>query len=321
MKLRTYVGIFIWLGSFFFMTCSPLMGAEVCNRVVAIVNDDLITLYELNRKMEEVTGVNPDELKERDRKAYIETRKQVLELLINEKLAQEKIRELGIKVSPEEVDAAIEKIKQDNDLTHEDLLATLKAKGMTYEQYKESIRRNLERLRLINYEVKSKIIIREEEVKRFYEQHIDSFRTDKKVRLAMIFLPFKKGNRNEVHRSAQEIMDRLRRGEDFGTLAKAFSKGPNRERGGDLGLFKWEELDPKIRKLVEKLPEGGVTSPIIKPEGIKIIKVVRRYESGVRPYEEVKDAIYFELYQEEVNRRYEAWLKGLRESAYTKIIF
>jgi len=320
MNTRILIGILV-LGGFLLGALQPSRGAEVCNRVVAVVNDDLITLYELNRKMEEVTGLSPDELKERDHKSYIQTRKQVLELLINEKLAKEKIQELGIKVGPEEVDAAIEKIKQDNDLTHEDLLATLRAKGITYEQYKESIKQDLERLRLINYEVKSKIIIREEEVKRFYEEHIDRFKTDKKVRLAIIFIPFEDGKKQEADELAREIVDRLKKGEDFGALAKAFSKGPNRERGGDLGLFKWEELDPKIRMLVENLPEGKITPPIIRPEGIKIIKVIRRYDTGVRPYEEVRDAIYSELYRHEVNRRYEAWLKELRERAYTKIIF
>ncbi len=321
MRFKIFLGVALIVWGAVFWCGDASAGTEICNRVVAVVNEELITLYELNRKIQEMTGLSPDELKERDRKAYIQTRKQVLELLINEKLAQEKIKQLGIKVSPEEVDAAIEKVKQDNQLTHEDLLATLKSQGLTYEKYRESIKKELERLKLINYEVKSKIIIREEEVRNFYQENLDRFKVKDKVRLAMIFIPFEGRDKERARKKVQEILERLKKGEDFASLARQFSKGPNAQKGGDLGLFKWEELDPAIRKLVEKLPEGEITPPIVRPGGIKLIKVVRRYDSGVRPFDEVKDAIYAELYRQEVNRRYEAWLKELREKAYTKIIF
>ena len=134
--------------------------AETSNRVVAIVNSDVITLYELNKRIEEITGKTLDEITAEDEKASLETRRQVLELLIDEKIAQEKIRELGLKVSQSQIDAAIEDIKKSSNLTQEDLTAELKKQGISYEKYREMIKINLERSSLINYEVNSKIIIR-----------------------------------------------------------------------------------------------------------------------------------------------------------------
>ena len=299
--------------------------AEICNRIVAIVNDDVITLYELNKKMRELLGMDPRVLKEKNNNQYFKVRNQVLDLLINEKIAQKKIEELGIKVSEKEVEDAVEKIKYDNKFTQEDLIATLKAQGMTLESYKEKVKRDLERLRLIQYEVKSKIIIKEEDLKKYYNEHIDQFRTEKKMRLAMIFLRQKHpGDERELQDlmlKAMEIIGMIKKGEDFGKLAKTFSSGPGASEGGDIGEFNPEDLDPVIRKAIKDVPEGGVTRPIIRPNGIQIIKVISKYKKGVKPFEEVKDAIYAILYRQEVDKRYTEWINDLRAKAYTKIIF
>ena len=111
------------------------LAAETCNRVVAIVNDDVITLHELNKKMKEVTGLAPEDLRFQDEERYLQTRREVLELIINDRIAQEKIRELGIQVDEEQVDSAIERVKSDNKLTQEDLVAGLKREGMSYESF------------------------------------------------------------------------------------------------------------------------------------------------------------------------------------------
>ena len=81
--------------------------AETCNRVVAIVNDDIVTLHELNKKMQEFTGLAPEDLRFQDEERYLQTRRDVLERIINDRIAQEKIRELGIQVTEDQVDAAV----------------------------------------------------------------------------------------------------------------------------------------------------------------------------------------------------------------------
>jgi peptidyl-prolyl cis-trans isomerase SurA len=299
--------------------------AETCNRVVAIVNDEVITLHELNKKIKDMTGVNPDDLMSRDRNMYLETRRRVLELLIDDKIAREKIEELGITISPEEIDAAIETIKKDNQWTQEDLIAGLSRQGLSYETYREQIQKDLERIRLIDYQVKSKIIIGEERLKAYYEEHKHEFTKAQRVRLAHIFFTLENANNEykarQVHEKAEEILSRLNRGEDFTELAREFSDGPGASAGGDLGVFDLAHLEPGVRKILEGMPEGAFSDLIVRPGGIQIIKLLERQREGKRSFEEARDAIYAILYKDEVNKRYMDWLKDLRESSYTKIIF
>ena len=162
--------------------------AETDNRVVAYVNDDIITLYELNKKMEEMTGLTSDDMKARNEEMYIETRREILDYLINERITQNKIKELGIEVTEDEIDQAIEDIKRSNHLTQEDLIAGLKKEGISYGKYRKNIKSQLERARLINYEVQSRIIIREEQILDYYQKHLNDYKREENIHIASIFL-------------------------------------------------------------------------------------------------------------------------------------
>lgn len=299
--------------------------AEIQNRVVAVVNSQVITLHELENRIRELTGYTSQELREKSRDGYLETRRKVLDDLIDQKIALERIKELEIKVEPKEVDEAIERIKQDNQLTQEDLVARLKERGMTYEAYRKSIRTELERARLINYEVQSKIVLTDEAVQKYYREHMDEFSSGGRVRLGLIFLRQKDPeDRNEAKalmQKAEEIRSMLQAGEDFGKLARQFSSGPGAREGGDLGMFKIAELDPGMARQIEGLSAGEVAKPIIRPDGIRIIKVLEKETEGVKPLDQVKNAIQSILFREEVERRYAAWLHESRKKAYIKVIF
>ena len=299
--------------------------AEIFNRVVAIVNNDVITLHELNHKIIQMTGSTADDLREQDEKSYFETREKILELMIDEKCAQEKIRELEIKVLPKEIDAAIENTKKNNRWTHEDLVARLKTEGVTYEEYRDKIKTDLEHHRLINAQVKAKIIIREEEITRYYEEHKEDFSTKETVHLAGIFL-IRKNPRDaeeirELKTKGEGILTRLRNGEDFGELARQFSQGPGADEGGDLGIFETVQLDQELKNAVEGIGAGEFTDLIVRPNGIQIIMLIDKQRGEVQSIEEVRDVIHAILYQEEVNKRYESWIRELRKEAYTRIIF
>ena len=299
--------------------------AATLNRIVAVVNDDIITLYELNKKIREMTGTSAEEMRLRDEEKYLETRKKVLELLIDQKIAQRKVQELGIQITEKEVDDAIENVKKNNQWTQEDLVARLKSQGITYKRYREEIRGDLERYDLINYAVNSKIVIREEELKQYYDEHKDDYTVGGKVHLATIILlaqsPEDKEEMDELRAKGQEILDRIKQGEDFAALAREFSKGPGAQEGGDLGTFNTAELDPQLRKICQELPKGGVSDLIIRPNGVQILKMIDKDEGKIKPFEDVKDAIYTILYKQEVDKRYDAWIKELRESSYTRINF
>jgi len=301
------------------------VSAEIQNRVVAIVNDQVITLHELDSKIRELTGLSPRELKEKSDEIYIETRRKILNDLIDQKIALEKIKELEIQAEPKEVDQAIEKVKEDNQLTQEGLIAKLKERGTTYEAYRKSMQAELERIELINYEVQSKIVLREEDIEKYYKEHIDEFTSGGKVRLGLIFLkqtdPADKDEARALYQKTQNILSMIQGGEDFAKLARKYSSGPGAREGGDLGVFKLSEMESEMAKQIEGLSSGDVAKPIIRPDGIRIIKVVEKDKGGVKSLEQVRNAIQSILYREEVERRYSSWLSELRKKAYIKIIF
>lgn len=319
--LLILIPLFLWGNAFF----QGKAFGEIYNRVVAIVNADVVTLYELNTRLAEITGTTPEALKRKSESQYLETRRKLLEMLIEEKIAQEKIQELKIKVPQKELDAAVERIKADNNLTQEDLVAALKEQGQSYDQYRKGLKSELERRRLVNYEVRSKIIIREGEVIEYYEAHKDEFSTKGKVHLAMIFLkqddPADREESHALKVKASQIIEQIKAGEDFGKLAGQFSNGPGAKEGGDLGVFKISELNPEMAVTIKDLASGEVGAPIVGPNGIQIIKVVEKDKGGEKSFDQVKNSIRSTLYREKMDQAYSAWIKNLREKAYIKIIF
>lgn len=303
---------------------APHAQAEPVNRVVAVVNNEVITSYELNKKIKEATGFTPEDLMKRDERAFPEVRKQILELMINEKITEAKIRELNIKVSQKQIDESVENVRRENQLTQEQLRSRLQGEGLTWEKYLDRMKRELERQQLIHTEVRSKILISEERIKRYYEENKDRYTTDAKVHLASIFLVSKNPkDRKEIESlvsRGEEILKRLQKGESFADLAKKYSEGPGADEGGDLGFFSSSKLEPELRKIVEALKPGGLSDLIVRSNGVQILKLISK-EGGVeKPLEEVQDAIFSALYREEVNARYTTWIRELREKAYVQIL-
>ena len=297
--------------------------AETANKVVAIVNDDVITLHELNKRIRRVTGSEPRHLQIQDENKFLETQRQVLDGMIAEKIAKEKLKQLGITVTYNEVDQFIEQAIKDNKWTHEQFVDGLKRQGMSYEMYREGIKSQLEQSRIVNIEVRSRIIIREEQIKEYYEKHKEEYRTEGGVRLSAIILKQEgAGNPSRsgpLFQKAQEVLKRIKQGEAFGTLAREFSQGPGAKEGGDLGEFKTSQLDPELLKAINRMSPGDVSEPIIRPSAIQIIKLIEKKETKQKPFSEVRETIQLLLYQKEMEKRFSSWIKELKEKAYTKI--
>jgi peptidyl-prolyl cis-trans isomerase SurA len=299
--------------------------AEIANRVVATVNSDIITLYELNTSIRRVTGLSPRDLQQRDAGKYLELRGAILNNMINEKIAQQEIARLEIKVTAKDIEESIEQVKRENNLTHEALIEGLKAEGITLEEYKERIKEEIQRFRLVNYEVKSKIVVTEGDVRRYYQNHIDAYTMVYEVRLARIFLSIK--NRDDAEEIAQvkrlgsEILQRLRQGRDFSEMAEKYSQGPAAAEGGDLGWVPLDNLETGLRNTISKLSPGEYTDLHPAPSGFQIIGLLEEKKGGVKPLEEVRDAIRSKLFKEKVEKKYAAWIEELREKSFIRVIF
>jgi peptidyl-prolyl cis-trans isomerase SurA len=246
-----------------------------------------------------------------------------LDNLVNERLAAREITRLKISVTAAEVDNVLNSIMEDNKLTPAQLEVELSKEGLTLEDFRKRLREDLERARLIDREVRSKTVITDAQIEAYYQANREEFQARVRRRLQSIFLPFGPENspdrQRQIYAVAEQIRERLSRGTDFAAMAKRYSRGPGAEAGGDLGFFNEGELDPVLEQGIETLKPGEISRIIRTDTGLHIIRVAEVQAVADRPMEEVRENIRRRLFQQETNRKYGEWLKGLRDRSFVKI--
>jgi len=307
------------------LTLSPSR-AEVVDRIIAYVNDDIITLSELNERTNAFVAARRQNPFLREEEQSLEQiRRDMLNHLINERLAAQEVSRLKISVSEEEVDEAIGRIIEENRLTQETLEAELRKSGMTVEDLREQIKANMEQTKLVSREVRSKTVITDEMIEAYYKDHIEEFEGRERWRIQDIYLPFSPTDtpeeRTYLRKVAKKILESLRAGGDFSSLAKSYSQGPGAEAGGDLGFFSKGELEPVLEAAVEALKPGQVSPDVETTRGIHLIKLTEVDKAPAKSLDEVEATIRDLLYKREVDFRYKEWLSGLRERSYVRIVY
>ncbi|MFP4194481.1 MAG: peptidylprolyl isomerase [Desulfosalsimonas sp.] len=299
---------------------------QLVDRVVAVVNDDVIRLRELEKNLEPVKqrlksqGLSGEGLEEE----LFEAREQMLDELINQELADQQVQEAEIRVSESDVDNAVEQVKERNGYTDEDLRNALQMQGMTMEEYRGEIRRQILRSRLVNRKIKSNIVVTNEDIRSYYEANPEEFGGEVKYELRNILLnPPQSGGgetENDIYARLQLIISKLNEGESFKQLARKFSEAPNASDGGELGKFALEDLSPNIRSAVRDLEKGELSEVVETDQGFQIFYVEDMTTTPPQPLEKVSDEIADKLYEQMVNKKYSNWLESLREESHIQII-
>ncbi|QEM70115.1 peptidylprolyl isomerase [Geobacter sp. FeAm09] len=298
--------------------------AKVINAIAAIVNDDIITLYEINREAQPA-------LREADQKSPLDDagrskiRHTVLDQLIEKKLVEQKAKELNIKIGDDEIRQAIEDVKRQNKIpSQEALLGALASQGITYDQYRAQLQEQLERLRLVSIEVRSKIQVGESEMRDYYEANLAKYTEEESFHARHIFFRISdKAPAEEIKRAmttALMVLAEAKSGKDFAGLAKSYSEDPAaRKDGGDLGVFKKGDMLPELEQTIMALKSGEVSELVSTPAGFHIIKLEERIKGKVKPFESVKNEIEDTIYRKKSEDRFSQWAKELRSKASVEI--
>jgi peptidyl-prolyl cis-trans isomerase SurA len=305
--------------------------AELVDRVVAEVNDDVITLSELEKAGESYFQRIRDKAPARELDlALRQARKEVLASLIDKMLLSQAAAKISVTVTEAEIDTAIDQILARNKATIKDFRKDLKSMHMTEQAYRENLFDQILQSKMISYEVKSRIVITEEAIKEYYQKEYTREEGESGYYiLQMGFTWEKQGNlvmpgtvaKQDAKKRAEEIRIRVLDGESFKELANSYSNLPSAKDGGDIGMIKKDEMAPYMRDTVLAIRPGEI-SPIVETEsGYQFFKLiaVRDGETVVlAPYETVRAEIRDLLYQEEVKEQYDIWVIELREKAYIK---
>jgi parvulin-like peptidyl-prolyl isomerase len=289
---------------------SPAGATDIRDRIVAVVNSEIIMLSELEEEVAEVK----QQARQRFSGAELDQRlRQIdymgLNRMIERKLQLQIAKRRGIKVSDEEVKDAVVRLRRVGENPNEN---DPKEMGL--------IRDQLTSMRLVTQQVRSGLIVSDEEVLRFYQQHKDRFMLPPEVRISQILIALSPGSELlAVREKAQQVHALLKKGERFEELAARYSDGPEGRRGGNLGYIRPGDMLPQIQKAIENLAPGSVTEPLASSVGMHIIRVEDRKPPQFRPYEEVKEDIRNVVFQLKTEEAYLQWIKEQKDKSFIEI--
>jgi len=306
---------------------SPARGAEVVDRIVAVVNGEMITLSELNANLALVLKTQEVGKSVDSQDADVqELRRQVLDKMINDILLEAEAERYEIEVSETEVQEYIDAFISENNLTRDQLKEYLAAQGMTLESYREKIKSNIVRSRLITAMVRRKAVVTDEEIEAYYESHKQELAgglgMPEPGGLELSLIVF------DSPETAASVREQILAGQvSFAEAARQYSRGPAADQGGNLGSVQIPDLVPELRAVAEKLPPGQVSTPFTLSGQPAIIVLKSKGSSptpsasagGAPPLTEVKEQIRAILEEPKMEALFDEYTKRLRDQALIDI--
>ncbi|HSW39248.1 MAG TPA: peptidyl-prolyl cis-trans isomerase [Acidobacteriota bacterium] len=316
--MKRFTGVMIAVLAGFFAVHAG--GSQIIDRILVKVNDEIITLSELNEALGNIrpqleARFSGERLEQELRKAE----EDLLNNLIEEKLIYQKAVELEFiaQIEPQ-VTAEIQRVIKENNLKDTDELETALARdGQSMKEFRDYIERHVAIRELTGAFVGSRIHLLTPEIERYYKNNIDQFTTPEEVTLSEIVISTSDGVENARSR-AEDIYRRLQLGESFATLASQFSQGLTANKGGAIGTYLVQNLNPN-RVNIAGLKEGEVSKPLRVEDSYVIYRVDVRKEKTVQPLEEVRSKIMQTLYNQKWGPEYDRWIEQLKEEAYIQV--
>jgi peptidyl-prolyl cis-trans isomerase SurA len=294
--------------------------AVLLDRVVAVVNKEVITWSELYKMMENEAADQVRALKEEERlKIFKDSEAAFLEKLIDIKLQIHEARRLGLDVTTEEVTEAVENIKKKYSLTDNALEESLKKEGLSFEEYKKRLSEQIVISKVVSQQIRNKVVVSEEEVKKYMEANKESFTDGETFKIKQIFLgrPKDDADIKVIEDRASIIIQRLKAGEDFSILAEEYSEDPSGKLGGDLGFIKKSQMAKEFIDALNSMKVGEFSNPFWTEKGLHIIKLEEKVAE--QSTDEARESVLKQLTESQFSERYKSWIKGLREKAYIVI--
>ena len=319
---------------------SIAIGAKEDNddNLVATVNGEGITEAQLNQftniqqLYRELAQANRDFAQllfssDEGKELLNEYRKQKLNSLINMKMLEIEAKNQEITISQDEkntmLNNKIDSIKKQNQLTEEQLVDALNSKGInSIEEFKKMIwQDNKDEILIqkLQQEVVDGVVITEEEVENYYEENKSKFKRPARVKARHILVTTDDKTDQEAKAKAKEVLNKLKEGADFATLAKEYSEGPSAENGGDLGYFSKGQMVPAFEQAAFSLQVDEISEPVKTKFGYHIIKVEDKQEAEIVSLADAKEKIKNLLTQQAQQAKWNSFVKGLKEDTKVDI--
>lgn len=286
--------------------------AKVVDRVVAVVNGEIITLSEIETMAEIMVKQGGAPLAA----SKDEMLGKLLEDAIETKLMLQEAKRLDLELSAPELTAAIARIVAQNRMDEEEFRIKLEETGIPYAVFEENVRAQLTKMRLVNKEVRSKVMATEEEVRAYYDEHRDKYQVENKVHLRQVVLD---GGLEAAQAQAQAVREKVMAGGSFLDAATEAAASSPDTYSGDMGLVSIGDLAPAILKAIEGLEPRQVSEPIVLGDTVQLIQVVRWYRTGDIITDQARQAIQEILIQKKLEEAFDRWMDDLRKRSSVEI--
>ncbi len=306
--------------------------SQIIEQVLVKVNGDIITKSELEEKQIAALrqrNLNPEILKNDDqlKKALADVTPQLIVNAVDELLVIQLGREKGLHLSDEQFNRWLTSMRKDQGLEDDKKFeAALKQEGMTI----SDIRRNVEKQFLLQQvqteEFGGKLQITEEEARLYYQANPKEFVEPATVTLREILIEVPTvtqqgramvnvGKDDEAAKKAEAVRARIAAGEDFATVASEVSASPSKANGGLIGPIAAGDLSPDLQKMLQGMKPGEVTQPIRAAKGYQILKLETSKQSGLRPFDSVRDLVADKVYQDRSRTEMKKFIERVRRQA------
>ena len=284
----------------------------------AVVNGTIITQAELDSQMKIVM----DRLRASGRlpepSQVDQIRSQVLENLIARELLYQESQKRGIKISEEEVNQQLIKLKAQfpNEAEFNNALNRM---NLTEASIREKLERDLALRKLIDDEITPKVTVSDSEIRAFYDNNPATFTQPERVKASHILIKVdpqaNAAQKAEAQKKIDLVQAKLQKGEDFGALAKEYSEGPSGPKGGDLGYFTRGQMVKAFEEAAFAMKPGEVSGVVETRFGYHLIKVTDKTPEGTLPYNDVKEKLGEFLKQKKIQDEINVYVKKLEEKA------
>jgi parvulin-like peptidyl-prolyl isomerase len=319
MKNLRFLSFFLALIAWEAFLAAPAPRAEVVERILAVVNDEIVTEQDLQVMMAPVvaqfrTTYRGPELEEK----LGEVRSEFLHRIIEDRLVLSEAKRRQVIVKDIEVDEMMADVR--NKFPSRELfLHSLEEQGLSEKKLWNRFRDQLMTQKLINFEVKSRILVSPGEVNAYYKAHPDLFEHGDQVKLQHILVRIGARSEEDALEFAQSLVTQIKGGKPFEELARDYSEGAEAKEGGEMGWVERGHFLGEIDEKIFALSEGETTSPIKSSLGYHIFKVTERQKVSVKPLTQVRAEIQDRIFKTKLRQRLDAWIENLKENAYISV--
>jgi peptidyl-prolyl cis-trans isomerase SurA len=295
------------------------VSAQVVSRVAAVVNKEIITTHQLDQKLQEQLA------KQQKQPSPVQMgalRRELLSRMIEESLVQQRIVALNLTVSEEEIETALLDVQKKNQLSREALEDAVQQQGLPFDAYRDNLRKQILRYKLISEEVRSQIDVSEREIVEYYRAHLDDYSLPPEVELSAVSFPISEKaseqERIQIRKMAKEALSRLRQGEGLAEVTESYNQSYG-ATGGSMGTFVYEELTPGFTDAINEVEDSSFTDPVETGTAIHLLRVDGRMSEGLRQFDAVKFDIHQMILDQKTDARIKEWTKALKNKAFIDI--